>query len=58
MLDLLSGGTMIREIKKIQDKYIQLQKKNFEYVSIDEVTNDLYQLMREIRLKRLPKSER
>jgi len=49
---------MIREIKKIQDKYIQLQKKNFEYVSIDEVTNDLYQLMREIRLKRLPKSER
>jgi hypothetical protein len=49
---------MIREIKKIQEKYIRLQKKNIEYVSIGEVTNDLYQLIREIRLKRLPKLER
>jgi hypothetical protein len=49
---------MIREIKRIQEKYIQLQKQNIEYVSICDITNDLYQLIREIRIKRLPKSER
>ena len=48
---------MIKEIKKVQDKYQKMMKTS-EYVAIGQVVNDLYQLVTEARLKRIPKDER
>ena len=45
---------MIREINKVFLKYKEISKKS-EYVSVGEVTNDLYQLLQECRIKRMPK---
>lgn len=47
---------MIKEIKKVQDKYQQMMKTS-EYVSIGQVVNDLYQLIQEARIKRIPKNK-
>lgn len=49
---------MIKEIRAVQKKYEQLQKQNVEYANIAEVVNDLYRLVRDARLKRIPKNER
>ena len=48
---------MIKELKRILNKYMEM-RKNSEYVSIEEVVNDLYYLIQSQRIKRLPKSER
>jgi hypothetical protein len=48
---------MIKELQELLKKYQQLQKTS-EYVSIDQVTNDLYYMIQDQRLKRLPKDQR
>ncbi len=48
---------MIAEIQALLKKYKVIQK-NSEYVSVPQVTNDLYSLLQTCRLKRLPKEER
>ena len=48
---------MIKELKELLDKYIHMHKTS-EYVSIDQVTNDIYYLIQAIRIKRLPENER
>ena len=48
---------MIREIKTLCAKYQEMQNKS-EYVSIGQVVNDLYRLLGDARLKRIPKDER
>lgn len=49
---------MIKELKLMLKKYQDMQKKGSEYVSIDQVTNDLYRLQQDARLKRIPKDLR
>lgn len=49
---------MIKEIKQLQKKYDDMLKQNLEYVSVGQIVNDLYQLARDCRLKRIPKKER
>ena len=48
---------MIKELKAALKKYEEMSR-NSEYVSIAQVKNDLFRLMMEARLKRIPKSER
>ncbi len=48
---------MIKEIKAVMKKYMEMSKKS-EYVSIGQVVNDLHQLIGEARVKRLPKKLR
>jgi hypothetical protein len=48
---------MITEIKELLEKYKDILKKA-DYVSTNEVVCDLYNLIRECRIKRLPKNER
>ena len=48
---------MIKELKKMSKKYQDMAKQS-EYVSIGQVINDLYQLIGDARIKRLPKKER
>ena len=48
---------MLTEIKELQEKYRRLSK-TAEYVAIGDVIADLYYLMRECRLKRIPKRDR
>ena len=48
---------MIKEIKKVQDKYQKMMKTS-EYVAIGQVVNDLYELIMEAKIKRIPKNER
>ena len=48
---------MLKEIKRVLEKYQQIAMQS-EYVNIAEVTSDLYMLIKECRIKRLPKSER
>lgn len=48
---------MIKPIKKMLKKYHELRGKA-EYVSLDQVTNDLYYLLQEERLSKLRKNER
>lgn len=38
-------------------KYQEIYKKS-EYVSIDHVINDLWQILREQRIQKIPKDER
>lgn len=45
---------MIKIIKQVYNKYAKISKRN-EYVSINQVLNDLYYLEQEARLKSLPK---
>ena len=45
---------MIKEILALMEKYKDMSRRS-EYVSIGQVTNDLYQLSMEARLKRIPK---
>jgi hypothetical protein len=47
----------MKEVKQLLKKYMEMARKS-EYVSIGQVTNDLSQLLGELRIKRLPKSER
>jgi len=47
---------MIKEIKALLKKYTSLQGRT-EYVSTHEVSDDLYQLLRDCRLKRIPKDQ-
>ena len=48
---------MVTEIKAVLEKYQRIQKTS-EYISIGEVVNDLYHLLQDARLKRLPKHKR
>ncbi len=48
---------MIRELKKKIAKYMEIGKRS-EYVNVAEIINDLSYLLREARIKRLPKDER
>lgn len=48
---------MIKEIKQKLKKYMDIAK-DFEYVSVHEVVNDLSYLLGEVRIKRLPKKDR
>ncbi len=48
---------MITELKKILKKYDDLSGRT-DYVSTHEVKEDIYQLIREARIKRIPKNER
>ena len=48
---------MIKELKQLQKKYGDLTKRA-EYVSTYEVAIDLYRLIQECRLKRIPKDKR
>ena len=48
---------MIKEIKILIEKYKQILK-NSDYVSVVEVGQDLYNLLGDARIKRLPKNER
>jgi len=48
---------MITELKKILKKYSDLSGHT-DYVSTHEVKEDIYQLIRDARLKRIPKDER
>ena len=47
---------MIKEIMVLKKKYQEIAKHS-EYVSVGEVVNDLYNLMQDIRLKRVPKGK-
>ena len=51
------NAIMIKEIRKIRDKYNKIAKHS-EYVSVVDVLCDLYHLEQDARLKRIPKSER
>lgn len=46
---------MLTAIKELRLRYMELMKKNVEYISIGEVVNALRQLESEARIKRLPK---
>jgi hypothetical protein len=48
---------MIKELKAVKKKYEQLQRTS-EYVDIGQVVNDLYYLIQDQRLKRIPRDER
>jgi len=48
---------MIKAIKRMLQKYNDLSKKA-EYVNIAQVKNDLYELLMESRLLRIPKKNR
>jgi len=48
---------MIKEIKKLRDKYNKIAKHS-EYVSVGDVLCDLYHLEQDARLKRIPKWKR
>lgn len=48
---------MIKEIKILLDKYKKMQGQ-FEYVPITQVVQDIYNLLQDARIKRLPKGER
>ena len=45
---------MILELQELLDNYPTL-KKTSEYISIHEVANDINSLIREVRIKRIPK---
>ena len=49
---------MIKEIQRLLDQYKYMAKQGAEYVSVGQVTNDLYQLLQQCRLRRIPKNER
>ena len=49
---------MIRKLKKLEAKYLALRKMNVEYVDIFQVLTDLNTLIRDERIKRIPKDER
>lgn len=49
---------MIKDIKSVLEKYQAIQKRGSEYISIDHIINDLYHLLQDARLKRLPADER
>ena len=48
---------MIKEIRKIRDKYNKIAKHS-EYINIAEILRDLYRLEQDARLKRIPKDQR
>ena len=48
---------MIKELKQVLEKYKRI-KKTSEYVSVAEVVNDVYALIQDQRIKRLPQKER
>jgi hypothetical protein len=48
---------MIKLIQKLRKKYKEIAKQS-EYVSTNQIENDLYQLEQQIRINRLPKNER
>ena len=48
---------MIKEITEVFDKYQRLSKVS-DYVSTREVASDIYSLILEARLKRIPKDQR
>jgi hypothetical protein len=45
---------MIKDIKKLLEKYKDIGKRH-EYIFVGHVVDDLYQLLREARIKRIPK---
>ena len=47
----------MKYLKELLKKYQEMAEHS-EYVSIHSVTNDLYQAIRELRIMRIPKSER
>lgn len=49
---------MIKEIKHLIKKYQDIAKNGAEIVYITEIMNDLYQLIGQARIKRLPKKDR
>ncbi len=51
------GIIMIKEIRKIRDKYNKIAKHS-EYINIAEILRDLYRLEQDARLKRIPKDQR
>lgn len=48
---------MITEIKRLEAKYQSIAKHS-EYVNVSEILTDLYRLLMEARLKRIPKDQR
>lgn len=45
----------MKEAKELMLKYTEMLKANTEYVSVGQVVNDLYHLIQDLRIKRIPK---
>lgn len=48
---------MIKEIKRLKNKYMKIREHS-EYVSLDQIINDLHRLEQDVRINILPKDER
>lgn len=49
---------MIKEIKQKIEKYKNMLKDGYEIIFIDEVLYDFRKLLKDARLKRIPKKDR